>query len=81
MADPLFKLEGILTYHVDLIANKTVDSAFADQAEWVKKSIITVAKVFSFTQVMSFVFLLNKSIRWGNSVLTEPLWFTLRLGV
>lgn len=29
----------------DVVANKTVDEAFADREGWLKKSIMTVAKV------------------------------------
>jgi len=34
-----------LVLFTDLEANKTVDEAFADRDEWIKKSIITVARV------------------------------------
>ncbi|GJJ13879.1 hypothetical protein Clacol_008136 [Clathrus columnatus] len=49
----MFGEEGVFEpgplFDYDLIANKTVDTAFADQDEWIKKSIMTVAKMGKFS--------------------------------
>jgi hypothetical protein len=57
----------------DLVANKSVDEAFADRDGWLKKSIMTVAKVHVCScSPCGASADRNVRARWASSVLTAP---------